>query len=92
MYRSHSKTTLTKYLRPKHPRLNFFKELALAAQSFYEIPECKQYSPLHVAADYGKPKLFIKVLEKFEDKNPISDLSWTPLHRAAKEGHLSVGK
>ena len=74
----------------KNP-LDFFKELALAAQSFYEIPECKQYSPLHVTAGYGKPKLFKNVLSKFEDKNPISDVSWTPLHRAAKEGHLSIG-
>ena len=75
----------------KNP-LDFSKELALAVQSFYEIPDCKQYSPLHIAADYGKPKLFTKVLLEFEDKNPISDVSWTPLHRAAKEGHLSIGK
>ena len=50
-----------------------------------------QWSPLHIAAKFGL-ELFKEIVFKFKKINPANNNGETPLHSAAKSGHLDICK
>ena len=46
--------------------------------------------PMHIAAMTGQTEMFQKLSYSAMDKNPKDDIGRTPLHFAAKNGHLSI--
>ena len=53
--------------------------------------EENQWSPLHIAAKSGT-ELFKEIALKFKKINPANNNGETPLHSAAKSGHLDICK
>ena len=50
-----------------------------------------QWSPLHIGAKFGL-ELFKEIALKFKNINPANNNGETPLHSAAKSGHLDICK
>ena len=45
-----------------------------------------------MAAKYGYYDMCQLIIDKIEDKNPVDDEGWTPLHYAAERGHMDICK
>ena len=73
----------------KHPEL-------IDAQRVFRQPHkpgrTDSFTPLYHAAERGREKIATYLIEKRADVNIANGLGWTPLHLAAREGHLSVVK
>ena len=69
------------------------KELVIAAQGFFKHPQSRlnfQWSPLHIAADYGSLEFYKYISRKCGCINHVGDDGLTSIHMAAIAGHLEI--
>ena len=70
------------------------KELAIAAQGFFKHPQSRlnfQWSPLHIAADYGSLEFYKYISRKCGCINHVGGNGGsTSIHMAASAGHLEI--
>ena len=69
------------------------KELAIAAQDFFKHPKSRlnlQWSPLHIAANYGSLEFYKYISRKCGCINHVGDSGLTSIHMAASAGHLEI--
>ena len=80
--------------------IKFLKKISFAVEKFFKRYPTKKVknlenSPHHIAAELGMFSLFKFICEKINETNPsyINGANGaTPLHRAAKGGHLKIVK
>ena len=75
------------------PQKGKVKEFANIVDKFYKSSpsSCKQqWTPFHIAAEFGNLDLYQFITEKSENKNEARIDGVTPLHLAAEFGHFSV--
>ena len=69
------------------------KELFVAVELFFEVDPSrmrKQWSPLHIASEYGNLHLYMYIIEKIGNDNANDHTDASPYHLAAKNGHLAI--
>ena len=49
-----------------------------------------EVTPFHAAANFGHFEICKCILEQAEDKNPIGQIGFTPLHVAALSGQQDI--
>ena len=73
--------------------VNTVRELACAVRQFYTENSWAirdKQTPMHFAVRSGQMEIILNIIERVKDKNPKDKCGWTPLHRAAINGHLEI--
>ena len=71
------------------------RKIIIAMDQFYKKNNFRmlyQWSPHHVAADYGCNELYKFVIEKVGNENVGNENDVTPLHIAVQYGHQEISK